>query len=1033
MKALLWRALIVALFVIFIAYWLLVILVPRIKTLGGESPHKVYVTFGFHTNLYHSYRIDTNDEAGFGKDIRIIRRIIEVLDEHNEKGTPVKAHWDIENLFSLQETLPEYAPDIIEDIRRRVKENGDDIVLMSYNNGLMSAMNEEEFRAAMERAITNPARSGNQDVFGEWSPIARPQEMMATPGTYDLYKQLGVNALIFYYSAITFDTFRVFERELTLEEAHNPLLYKHPDTGEEIIVMPAYNVGDLIENVSLKRWVRTLRRAQLSGEIDRDVLITLNFDADDEYWYGYKLPSHLKWLPNTGGLEQLLQELAGLDYVEFTTVTEYLNQHDPAGEITFGQDPADGSFNGYSSWAEKATTQDYWTRLTASRRVEELAENLYGGNVPGGLAQTLKQLFEVRLRLLSTTNFGMATPYLARAREQVVRKLVDNMDALTARARAQLETAARGRSAGAVPGRDLPGDAERIDSFSFTRAEPRFNRDNPDNGFSGQTGGAVITLSVTKFPDDERDYLVTDEQGNALRTYTLLTTDDRAKLYIAPASDDNVLRDGRYSLYLAPRESSVAVTAAKDHLRNEFVEILLNEHGHVQAVNARMDEGLPYLPRLEAGSLIPAITYDRRRFAPENLKVSVEQDGTRGVATVRLTGEFPLPGIDGSKAGRIDYRISLVEDVPYVFVEGGILYPETVREDYVKLEQASLTRKLDRKWDEVMPAPLRFAVPASTDKPFRVLKRNYLGTESSYTVDYFKHSDANLNLANINNHITAEYAAVSAETLGVAVAMDTTVQANFAFAPMQQVKPSVFDDRLKIRINPFGAHFGDQYYQPTWGNRQGFQAAFISGNQYASSAPTWNGFQHPFSLMIAFFEPGRGKPNPGANQERVILPQDVRNDLVTFARPPLTATSTRGTATPITVSFAQELAAPGGFLAANDASGVYFHWEQAAGEPTAYRVSLGPAQGEYHHEYEATDTTLFLNEIAAGEPFEAGKTYHAAVKSLGTKNGAKTAESDFSREYVFTYQPPSSEKKGPKVPLSLQLKILWYALRSNID
>lgn len=105
--------------------------IPRVLVHGKESKHKNYVSLGFHANFYHSYRIDTNDEAGFGRDIRIVRKIIEVLDEKNRKGTPVKGVWDFENLFTLEEILPQYEPDIIQNLKRRVKESGDEIILMS--------------------------------------------------------------------------------------------------------------------------------------------------------------------------------------------------------------------------------------------------------------------------------------------------------------------------------------------------------------------------------------------------------------------------------------------------------------------------------------------------------------------------------------------------------------------------------------------------------------------------------------------------------------------------------------------------------------------------------------------------------------------------------------------------------------------------------------------------------------------------------------------------------------------------------------
>ena len=117
--------------------------------------NKVHVAFGFHVNCYHSYRGDTNDNFGFGSDIRIIRQIIDVLNKCNEDGIPVKGTWDSENFFSLEQILPEYAPDIIESMKERVKKHGDENIIMGYSNGALGAMNSEEFEASIELAVTN--------------------------------------------------------------------------------------------------------------------------------------------------------------------------------------------------------------------------------------------------------------------------------------------------------------------------------------------------------------------------------------------------------------------------------------------------------------------------------------------------------------------------------------------------------------------------------------------------------------------------------------------------------------------------------------------------------------------------------------------------------------------------------------------------------------------------------------------------------------------------------------------------------------
>ena len=88
--------------------------------------YHVHVAFGFHVNCYHSYRGDTPDALGFGGDIRIIRHILDTLDDRNARGIPVKGTWDFENAYSLEQILPEYAPDIL----ARVKARGDVNILM---------------------------------------------------------------------------------------------------------------------------------------------------------------------------------------------------------------------------------------------------------------------------------------------------------------------------------------------------------------------------------------------------------------------------------------------------------------------------------------------------------------------------------------------------------------------------------------------------------------------------------------------------------------------------------------------------------------------------------------------------------------------------------------------------------------------------------------------------------------------------------------------------------------------------------------
>jgi len=975
--------------------------IPKLALAGKQTDHKVYVAFGFHGNLYHSYRIDTNDEAGFGKDIRVIRKIISTLDEKNSQGIPVKGVWDIENLFSLQEQLPRYAPDIISSLQRRVKENGDEMILMSYNNALASALTEDEFRESVKRAISNDNGSGVQDLFGQWGRYIRPQEMMATPGNYRLYKEMGIEGVVLYYSAITFDAFRVFGRELTLEEAHNPLTYLNQDTGEDITIIPAYNHGDMAENIGIRQWVSMLHREQLKGNIQKDVLLFLNTDADDDYWYGYKLPSYLSWLPNTGGLDQLVDSVSDLDYVNFTTLTEYMKNHKPVGTISFGQDTADGSFNGYSSWAEKSYSTDYWSAVARDRQTHNQVGWIYGlsgSAVPPGVQDLLDQSYELRMRLMSTTNFGMATPFLARSRERVVESIISGLTTASASALETAKAAARVYMQQHPPPEAAAAGFEKIGSFMLVRGP----------SVASSVYGEFIDLTLAGRVPANNLFYISGRDGKPIptplvsleRCGSAVTTS--LKLHV-PAGHS--LTDGVYNLYTsqAVRAKKPATTCTPLKLTNGLVSVELNDKGQIASVTSGG------IRRLDAGSFLPGINYGGKWYRPDSLEASVESDGSNGVAALRLKGIFSLP-VEGVVKGQADYRLVLVEDVPAIFVDADVTYPDTPRKDIFKPSNAALARRYDAGWQETAPAEINFAQGAGKEVPFKVIKRNFLGVESEYLIDYFKASPQNLDLANINNHITAEYVAVAGEKGGLAVAMDTSRLSNFAFCPLKVNYDT--SGRSSLKLTPFGAYFGKQYVQPTWGTGDGYLMALSTGDQYQTSACTFSGYTSRFSLMVGFFD-GRD------------LPADMRDQLIAYAHPPFTITANM-LGCP---GAAADLQAPLGFLAACDNSSVYFHWEKPKAEAASYKVYCGTDKAKLDQMYvqDGKESTLVVKEFSSGTAFDPETTYYAAVAAVDG-NGRETALSE-----TVGFKPTAGKSGGMDVPMEVQVRILLHTAMSYFN
>lgn len=416
--------------------FLFILLIKSIAQ-GADSP-KIYLALGLHVNTYHSYRDDSNTEKGHGKDIRIIRDILSKLDAANKderiKKKP-KIVWDFDNTFTLEQTLPVEAPEIIEQVKERVRLGHDEVILMSYNNGMASAMTPLELKMSTDWAISNPWQSGVSQIFGKYSPIVRPQEMMFSPGQGEIYKNAGVEAIQLYYSSVPFDAFRLFVPKLSTVMAHNPIRLKNE--LEDIRIIPTYNIGDLVEQGGIKNWLLRLRDKQLKDSPSSDLLLAINFDADVDFWTGAQVPWYARWIPGTGGLQEIIRVVDELDFVEYTHLNDYLGKHPDAGEVNFQQDTADGSFEGYASWADKLSSQEIWTCIEKSRAVETELKGFLGNDKPTD--ELFRIHFKSRLRLLSTTHFGMATPFVVDERLQKARQLCIDLERSGASLLAQIK------------------------------------------------------------------------------------------------------------------------------------------------------------------------------------------------------------------------------------------------------------------------------------------------------------------------------------------------------------------------------------------------------------------------------------------------------------------------------------------------------------------------------------------------------------------------------------------------------------------
>jgi hypothetical protein len=363
----------------------------------------VHVALSFHGNFYHSYRGDSPTDDGYGQDIRVIRSTLDWLDAYPE----VRADWDFDNHWTTDLWMPADSPDILERIRARVEAGTDHVRLMSWNNGAMASSTPEEFIASVERA-----KVSNTQAFGSHVPGVQPQECMFTPEHIDGYTQQGIDWITLFYAGNPFTALR---SDVTLvgDELYNPATLVNPTTSAEMTWVPAYHHADLVDHGGLAGWVR-----QISAEYPGDSLLLVHFDADAETWEHFDIEMAVATQePN----------------LQWTSITEYLDTHPTVARVEVHGDVADGTGDGFQSWAEKDFNHTHFTRVVAARRTAERARFLGDGDA--AVEALLDLALEPRLLALSTTNYGLAMPYLhddryASAQQQATDAIALAQDAL---------------------------------------------------------------------------------------------------------------------------------------------------------------------------------------------------------------------------------------------------------------------------------------------------------------------------------------------------------------------------------------------------------------------------------------------------------------------------------------------------------------------------------------------------------------------------------------------------------------------------
>lgn len=747
---------------------------------------KIFVCFRFHVNMYHSYRGDSLDENGIGKDIRIIKNTIEVLNAANDGGIKVNGTWDVENYYTLQKIMPSRCPELLLALKDR-KARGDEIEAMSYNNGILTALDAEEASLVLNDMIKNADGSGLMDVFGDFAPIIRPQECMMNSSLIPLLKSVGIQAVSLYYSSVPFNAFSNYVRPLSTNERYNPLTLKSSVSADTITLLPCVNSGDIVFSGGIASYVKTMRKKQKAENLG-DLMLIVDMDADDEFWYGYFSKKSGEEPYSKGGLYRMIKSLSKIPYVEFTTPYEYMKKHETVGEVTIALDTADGSHDGYSSWAEKWENTKLWKKIERSRflcfRAHEIAKEK-GREDPPEIAKARR----LRVLALSTTHFGLASPVVNKERLLSAESLAD--------------------------------EALKI-SESLVANEKDVYADNP---YVYVGDGASSLVFVERDNPHGRKYML----GNKLLQSFKVPFKEEDGVILQNVS-------GKLDIKLVPYDDFEFVATSAKSIENKLVRVTLMPGGGIRVFY----KNELFVKR----AFRPSIKYGGKLYRGEMTGYTAYDIG--GVKILKVVGDVKLPGLN---RGKFKYTVTIVADMPSVYFDGFVEFPETKDKGFDKKKAEKLGRTYDKRYKEVMPFEIVPAFTASDKQPFIVTKHNFFGDQSKFDID-FGEKTHNRRMDSFNNAITCGYIALSNGEKGVMLSQNVYKDNNFAFCPM---RINYLIGEYNALMNPLGTYHGKQLRNVL--SKTDFPTYFTTkfATQFDSYAPSYNGKTVEARFMLTPF------------------------------------------------------------------------------------------------------------------------------------------------------------------------------------
>ncbi|MBD3215814.1 MAG: hypothetical protein GF311_24605 [Candidatus Lokiarchaeota archaeon] len=843
---------------------------------------KIYFVLSPHINYYHSYRGDSRGPTGFGKDMKLMRAILDKLDEIEDKGLcngKMRMTWDYADTFWSIQLQQEYQQDVLERVIERCKAGKDEVLIGSWGNVAQPVLDTEQFEIQHQWFLENSMGIGVKQLFGNRiAPYARTQETMFTQGMIEQYNKLGVEGIGIYYSVYPFDVSRPFlNPRLDLNQRYGLVEFQSAVSNTSMLMIPMYAFGDILDYYSIKKWFERIRKYQEKDLIEGHALLFLNFDMDYDNWIGVSLPKFLNWMPNTRGLDEFAEIVDGYEHVEFANLLDVIPKMKVYGKTILKQDVADGNWNGFYNWAQKYNNTRFWTVGQRARWFKCISDTLCSTGLTqkkNEIAQYIRNedaaadtYIKNQILFASTTNFGMSMPFQHPHRRKTAMNYAIRSHHAADKALSLAMEDSFSKIYKNIGNEEIILTTIPIVNRGISERE-RVNIISPlliKTELSNQIIQKLDIRPPQLLIKNDIDYYVYHQGDNSGHTIEAI---------IDPARfSDNRFFQAKLEIQEEKTEpSNNELRATKYEISNEFITIKLDQHGKIHSLRYK-DEEFGCDNFLDS-AVVFGDPKKEKRYSASIDDIIVMRDGSDGFsAKIKLISQFKIIQ-DASVVA--EKTITLYAGLKHIFVEVKMKLCDIKGEKCSEDGTSFVEDPWDERWREVMPCEIKPKI-IGTEAPLRVWKRNFMGYVSYFDCDMKLVDPKNFDIGCMVANISDGWMALTNNKKGILVGFNALKAANFAFSPIK-IKDKGFGDAQdtgqQIRINPFGTYYGEHFNYWTKGSGHAQEIIPQLFGTYHSTASTFSGKEVQFELILS--------PYIG-NQP----PKEIQNFADHFSLPPL--------------------------------------------------------------------------------------------------------------------------------------------------